>query len=200
MRWRLLLVIPLALIGCAGWPSDPPATVAAVDLPRYLGTWYEVARFPMWAQDRATVVCEDVTATYTLRPDGRVGVENRCLNAVDNDAPRGVTGHAYVVPGTNGARLRVSFFWPFHGDYWVIGLDPEYRWAVVGDPRREYLWVLSRTPALAEADYERAVGRARDEGFAVGRLRRTRQRAAGVAAARPSPAPERVAADAGSAG
>jgi apolipoprotein D and lipocalin family protein len=69
----------------------------------------------------------------------------------------------------------VSFFWPFYGDYWVIGLDPEYRWAVVGDPEREYLWVLSRTPAMAAEDYAKAVGIARAEGFAVERLRPTRQ-------------------------
>lgn len=173
---RLLVALPLALVGCAGWPSNPPRTVESVDLQRYLGTWYEIARLPMWAQDRAGVACEDVTATYTLRPDGNVGVDNRCLNAADNDAPRGVQGYAYVVEGTRGARLRVCFFWPFHGDYWVIGLDPDYRWAVVGDPRREYLWILSRTPALPDTLREAALRRVREEGFPVERLRWTRQR------------------------
>ena len=79
----------------------------------------------------------------------------------------------YAVDGSNGARLRVSFSWPFYGDYWVIGLAPDYRWVVVGDPRREYLWVLSRAPAMTEADYAAAVEIAHREGFDVARLRRT---------------------------
>jgi apolipoprotein D and lipocalin family protein len=103
---------------------------------------------------------------------------NRCVNALDGDAPRGVRGSAYAVEGSGNARLRVSFFWPFHADYWVIGLDPDYRWAVVGEPRRRYLWILSRTPAMAPEDYARAVAVAREAGYDLSRLRMTRQRAA----------------------
>ena len=173
---RLLMAMPLALIGCAGWPEGGPATVAAVDTGRYLGTWYEIARLPMWAQDREGFVCEAVTATYTARADGRIGVLNRCLNAAKSPPePRQVQGSAYAVEGSGNARLRVSFFWPFHGDYWVIGLDPEYRWAVVGEPRRRWLWILSRTPAMAPADWEAATGIARGEGYDLAPLRLTQQ-------------------------
>ena len=97
-------------------------------------------------------------ATYTARPDGRIGVLNRCLNALDGDKPREATGQAYAVEGSNNARLRVSFFWPFFGDYWVIGLDPDYRWAVVGEPGRRWLWVLSRTPKPAAGGVRRGAG------------------------------------------
>jgi apolipoprotein D and lipocalin family protein len=174
-----LTAIPLALIGCAGWPKgDVPRTVEAVDTSRYLGTWYEIARLPMWAQDRPGFLCEEVTATYSARPDGRIGVWNRCVDAANGDRPRQVRGSAYAVEGTNNTKLRVSFFWPFHGDYWVIGLDPDYRWAVVGEPRRRWLWILSRTPAMEPADWEKAVGIARSQGFAVENLRLTRQAAA----------------------
>lgn len=170
---RLLFATALLLAACAGTPPpDAPRTVAAVELPRYLGTWYEIARLPNSFQDGRGRECEAVTATYTARPDGRIGVLNRCD---DRGVQRNAEGHAYAVEGSGNARLRVSFFWPFYGDYWVIGLDPEYRWAVVGDPEREYLWVLSRTPAMAAEDYARAVGIARAEGFAVERLRPTRQ-------------------------
>ena len=169
----VLLALGLLPAGCAGTPpADAPRTVAAVDLPRYLGTWYEIARLPNRFQDGGGRACEQVTATYTARPDGRIGVLNRCDDA---GRPRVAAGQAYVVEGSGGARLRVSFFWPFYGDYWVVGLDPDYRWAVVGDPDRKYLWILSRRPAMPPADYAAAVGIARAQGFAVEALRPTRQ-------------------------
>ena len=150
-------------------------TVPAVDLSRYLGTWYEIARFPNTFQDGRGRNCVATTATYALRPDGQVAVTNRCLDANAGNAEAIATGSAYAVAGGNNARLRVTFFWPFYGDYWVIGLDPEYRWAVVGAPRRDYLWILSRAPVMAEADYAAAVAIARREGFAVDKLQRTVQ-------------------------
>lgn len=174
----LALLAPLLLLGtaCAGTPREPPpATVAAVDLGRYVGTWYEIARLPAPFQDGPGIRCTDVTATYTPRPGGRVGVLNRCRNAAAGGAEEAAKGSAYVVEGSNGARLRVSFFWPFYGDYWVIGLDPGYRWAVVGEPRRRYLWILSRTPSMRAGDYAEAVGIARAQGFPIERLQPTPQ-------------------------
>lgn len=173
----MLLTMLLPVLACApgqGGP-DAPRTVAAVDLDRYLGTWHEIARLPMWAQDNARVQCEAVTATYTPRPGGRIGVENRCLNALAGDAPRGATGQAYAVEGSGNAKLRVSFFWPFYGNYWVLGLDPGYRWAVVGEPSRRWLWILSRTPGMAPADLEAAKAIAREAGYDLAPLRMTRQ-------------------------
>lgn len=170
-----LFALPFALLaGCAAVPEGAPRTVGQVDLARYAGQWFEVARFPTSFQDSATRRCEAVTATYTLRPDGKVGVVNRCANALDGGAEIVAQGTAYSASSGND-RLRVSFFWPFYGDYWVVGLDPAYRWAVVGAPGRDYLWILSRTPALSPADYDAAVAIARREGFAVDQLRRTAQ-------------------------
>jgi apolipoprotein D and lipocalin family protein len=166
---RALLLLAL-LAGCAAPVANAPQTVAAMKLPRYLGTWHEVARFPNRFQDGGGKQCAQVTATYTAREDGQIGVENRCM---DRGEERVVRGRAYAVEGSNNARLRVSFFWPFYGDYWVIGLDPDYRWAVVGAPGRDYLWVLSRTPGMATADYAQAVELARAQGFDVGKLQRT---------------------------
>jgi apolipoprotein D and lipocalin family protein len=169
---RAALLALLLLAGCAVPQPGPetPRTVPAVDLGRYLGTWYEVARFPNRFQDEGGRTCTDVTATYTPRGEGAISVLNRCR---DGGAEREVHGRAYVVEGSNGARLRVSFFWPFYGDYWVIGLDPEYRWAVVGAPQRDYLWILSRTPRLPPAELAQAQAIAAAQGFDLSRLKRT---------------------------
>jgi apolipoprotein D and lipocalin family protein len=177
---RALLALTLLTAACATEPGPgTPRTVGTVDLARYAGTWFEVARFPTSFQDSARVRCEQVTATYTPRADGAITVVNRCNNALDGGAERVAEGVARsAAPGND--RLRVSFFWPFYGDYWVIGLDPDYRWAVVGAPGRDYLWILSRTAQMAPADFDAAVAIARREGFDTTRLRRTQQAPGGA--------------------
>jgi apolipoprotein D and lipocalin family protein len=169
----LLLAALLGLAACSATPPGPetPRTVERVDLSRYLGLWHEVARLPQRFQDSSSLRCEEVTAEYAPLAEGRISVRNSCVNALDPARPRRVaTGQAYVVEGSNNARLRVSFFWPFYGDYWVFGLDPEYRWALVGSPSRRSLWLLSRTPTLPPAEMERALAIARAEGFDLGPL------------------------------
>ncbi len=170
---RLVLLL-LTLAGCAGGGESTVRTVPAVDLNRYAGTWYEVARYPNRFEDGRGLDCTNVTADYALRPDGQVSVINRCRNAADG-AQRDARGTAYAVAGAGGAKLRVSFFWPFYGDYWVLGLAPDYSWAVVGDPGRDYLWVLSRSAVLPAEAFEAALASARAQGFDVARLKWTRQ-------------------------
>jgi len=175
-RAALAEVLALPLAGCLGGSGEPPPeTVAAVDLARYAGSWFEISRFPNSFQDSRSRVCEETIASYTPLPDGTVGVRNRCLDVVHGGQEEVATASAYAVEGSGNSRLRVTFFWPFYGDYWVIGLDPDYRWAVVGTPGRDYLWILSRTPALSAGDYAESVGIARAQGFDVNRLRSTRQ-------------------------
>ncbi|WP_207539362.1 lipocalin family protein [Sabulicella rubraurantiaca] len=169
----LSLLSLLALAACAVPQPDAstPRTVAGVDLQRYAGTWHEAARFPQSFQDSARLRCEETTATYTPRLDGKLDVLNSCANALVEGRPRReVRGTAYAVEGSNNARLRVSFFGPFYGDYWVIGLDPDYRWAVVGTPDRNSLWFLSRQARMAPADFAAAEAVARREGFDLSRL------------------------------
>lgn len=175
MRRSLLALALLGLAACVPQPSpETPKTVGQVDLGRYVGSWYEIARFPNWFQDSSRIRCENTTATYAARPDGKISVVNRCRNALANGREDVAEGTAYSAsPGND--RLRVTFFWPFYGDYWVIGLDPDYRWAVVGAPGRDYLWILSRTPQMTPADYEAAVAIARREGFDTAKLQRTPQ-------------------------
>lgn len=175
MRKLIVLAVLLVAACAAPDPRPPVQTVAAVDLARYAGTWFEIARYPTSFQDSATRRCEAVTATYAPRPDGTLSVVNRCRNALAGGEPIEATGSAYAVAGSGNARLRVTFFWPFYGDYWVIGLDPDYRWAVVGAPDREYLWILSRTPVMQAGDYAEARARAAAQGFDLARLRLTAQ-------------------------
>lgn len=167
-----LLGASLLLVhGCAGRSSSPPqTTVPHVDVGRYLGTWYEIASFPMVFQRG----CVATNATYTPRPDGKIGVRNRCRDESFEGEERGIDGIAWPLDASN-AKLAVQFYWPFSADYWVIGLDPDYRWAIVGHPSREYLWILSRTPEMDPGLYARLVERAREQGYDVARLVKTPQ-------------------------
>jgi apolipoprotein D and lipocalin family protein len=157
---RILLsaLAALALTACKA-PHAPLPTVPAVDLDRYYGTWHEIARLP----NRFQAMCaSDIRATY--RADGEnVAVLNECRTA--DGRLEQADGIAKVVEGSEGARLRVSFFHPFYGDYWVLALDPAYRWVLVGEPRRKYAWVLARDPALDEATLDALLKRAAELGF-----------------------------------
>jgi apolipoprotein D and lipocalin family protein len=170
----------------AAWPVGAGAqlrllTVPAVDLQRYAGTWYEVARLPNRFQDQCI---GDVTATYGLRDDGDIAVTNRCRTAEGegDDAWDVAEGQARPVDETN-ARLKVSFLpqwirWlPFGwADYWVLELDPDYRHVLVGEPSRRYLWVLARAPGMPTEQLQDILGRAQEMGFAVGDVIVTRHR------------------------
>ena len=158
-------------------PGPPPATVAKVDLDRYLGSWFEVARLPNPEEDGFGRRSVDVVATYARRADGSIDVFNVAHDAASAGRRRSVRGRARPVDST-GAKLVVTFFGLFNGDYWVLGLDPEYRWALVGTPRRRRLWLLARTPRLEPAEYDRALAIAATAGYDPARIRPTPQSAA----------------------
>jgi apolipoprotein D and lipocalin family protein len=149
MKQILVALSGLALLSaCTSMPvqraqTPPLTTVAAVDLDRYGGLWHEQARFPNSFEKG----CVAATATYSRREDGLVGVRNVCTKA--DGAEESVDGRARIVDPATNARLKVSFFGPFFvGDYWVIDLAPDYSWAIVGEPRGKYLWVLTRAPRI----------------------------------------------------
>lgn len=157
MIFRSLAVA--ALVSACSTPHAPLPTVAAVDLERYAGTWYEIARLPNRFQSKCV---SDTSATYRMEGD-TVSVVNRCRTAAgDFDEAR---GQAHTVEGSGNAKLRVSFFWPFYGDYQVLALDPGYRWVLVGEPARRYAWILARDPALDAATRDRLLERAAALGF-----------------------------------
>jgi len=177
MKYLTCLIILFGIAGLAkaSPAADKPlATVPSVDLQKYLGKWYEISSFPQSFQKG----CHCTTAEYSIEK-GYVRVINTCRK----DSPGGkvsrAKGKAFVVEGSNNAKLRVQFFWPFRGDYWIIDLAADYSYAVVGDPSRKYLWILSRTPQMDEGLYQEIVLRCVEKGFDVNKLVKTDQTCAG---------------------
>lgn len=135
------LAIALLLTACSK-PQAPLTTVAQVDINRYLGTWYEIARYEHFFEKG----CSDVSATYSLKENGNINVLNSCMK---EDGISEANGEAYAVDTTN-SKLKVTFFWPFYGDYWIVTLDENYQYVVIAEPSRKYFWILSRTKVLDE--------------------------------------------------
>ena len=151
--------------------EQPLEVVELVDLERYLGRWYEIASYPMFFQKG----CTATTADYSLREDGLIEVINSCRKNTLDGKLKEAKGRAKVVDAETNATLKVSFFGPFWGDYWIIDLDPDYQWAVVGGPKRKYLWILSRTPQMDQAVYDEIVARLPAKGYDPNGLNRTLQ-------------------------
>ncbi len=171
--WAVLASVA-ALAGCSASSTEslrlpPLQTVAHVDLARYVGTWYEIASFPQSFQRG----CVATTATYTIRADGDIDVLNRCRKDALDGKEKSALGRARVVDGATNAKLEVSFFRPFWGDYWIVDLGADYDYAVVGHPGRDYLWILSRVPTMPEATYEGILARLKAQGYDTSRLKRT---------------------------
>ena len=168
----VLTVGIVALLGGCRSVHPTLEVVEEVELERYLGKWYEIASFPQWFQRG----CVASMATYTRRDDGRIGVLNECRDESFDGELRRAEGVAWVADeGGSRARLKVQFFWPFHGDYWIIELDPEYRYAAVGHPSRDYLWILARTPTLDPLLYREITARLETQGYDLTRLSMTPQ-------------------------
>ncbi len=165
-----------ALVVALSAARDTPIAVrpvAEVDLKRYAGRWYEVARFPNWFQRKCVA---ETTADYTLRPDGRIRVVNACRTA--DGAMTTAEGEARVAGQSSTLKVRFAprflAFLPFvWGDYWILDLTPDYGAALVGSPDRRFLWILARTPRLDEATYARMVAAAAAQGFDATRLVRS---------------------------
>lgn len=169
----------LAILSAAGALAERPLKVVPnVDLGRYAGKWYEISRLPNRFQNRCA---SEVTADYTLQPAGRISVLNRCKRADGGQIQ--AEGVARVVgKGQPNSILKVRFAPAFlsfipqvWGDYQIIALAPDYTHALVGDPSRKYLWILSRLPRMDDAAYDRLVEEARAQGFETGKLVKTRQ-------------------------
>lgn len=150
--------------------NQPLETVEYVDLEKYQGIWYDVASFPQRFQKG----CYCTSATYTQK-DKYIEVYNRCAKDSADGKISSVKGKAFVRDEESNAKLAVQFFWPFKGKYWVIGLDEDYRYAVIGEPSRRYLWILSRTRQLPEELYNEALAIAASKGFDISKLEKVTQ-------------------------
>ena len=179
-------LISLGLVGAACFVhinaysqsiATPVKTIAALDVPRYMGTWYEIAKFPNWFQKKCIA---NTKAVYTIKPDGNVQVLNSCKTASGETAL--AEGVAKQVGAKDSPKLEVRFapewlsFLPLvWGDYWVIDLDIQYQVAAVSDSKREYLWILSRSPQLDMKTYEDLLLRLQQQQFDVHQLEKTAQ-------------------------
>ena len=153
------------------------ATISSLDVPRYMGTWYEIAKYPNRFQKQCVA---DVSAEYRLQTNGSVQVTNRCRT--ENSTMDDAVGEAGQVGPATSPKLQVRFapVWlswlpMVWGNYWVIDLDAEYQLVAVSEPNREYLWVLARTPTVTTEVYDALLGRLKAQGFDLGRLERTKQ-------------------------
>jgi apolipoprotein D and lipocalin family protein len=172
---RAMIISGLALLfACAAnrqpLANDPPTVVKDVNLEKYMGKWYEIARYP----NRFQKDCLASTAVYSIREDGRIRVLNACRKESLEGPLKRAEGKAWVVDETTKAKLKVQFFWPFRGDYWIIDLGGKYEYAVVGHPKRKYLWILSRTPQMEVEVYEAILERIIRNGYDPDRLVRTK--------------------------
>lgn len=176
----VIFAVMLVLSGCASQPDyraddTPPATVASVDLDRYVGKWYEIARYPNSFERN----CQGVTAEYSLRSDGAIGVLNTCHKGTPDGKARTAEGRARIVEGANNSKLRVKFApsWvPFaEGDYWILHLETDYSAALVGAPSGKYLWILGREKTLAPDMLAKIKARAGALGYDASKLEMVEQ-------------------------
>lgn len=168
---KTFLAVLMGMLGFAGCTTSyaPLATVEQVDIERYSGKWYEVARYENYFEKG----CSNATANYVIRKDGKIKVTNQCI--LEDGETIEAVGVAYATDTTN-SKLKVSFFRPFYGDYWILMLDDDYKYAVVGDPSREYLWILSRTPVLEKNTRDRILSALPALGYGSEKLYWTIQR------------------------
>lgn len=166
MKRQLAFAAALLLSACAHRLPLDSQPMPQVDLSRYMGRWHEIARYTQFFERG----CRDVTADYALRPDGKVDVANTCRKG---EPPKVKTARAVGWSADpSNSRLKVRFSWPFAGDYWIIGLDPQYRWAMVGSPRKDCFWLLAREPKLDAAIENQLFEQARRLGYDPARFER----------------------------
>jgi apolipoprotein D and lipocalin family protein len=180
MSWKKLSVYAFSLLlmllmvtACSSSQKIKEMNLAEnVDLDRYVGTWYEIARFPH-SFEKGLV---GVTATYTLKVKGMIEVVNQGYkDSLDGELSRAV-GKAKVAKSGNPAHLRVSFFWIFYADYLILELDADYQYVLIGSSSDKYLWILAREPQLDEETYTMLVAKARERGYDVSKLQRVPQK------------------------
>ena len=163
--------MPMAGCACTKKKMPPLETVPFVDMGRYSGLWYEIARYPNAFQKD----CVGSRATYSLRDDGKMSVLNECYDRSFDGRLRSAKGTAWIIDKTN-AKLKVSFFWPFSGDYWIIDLGSDYEYAVIGHPKRTYLWILSRTKTMEEKVYDEILSHLKEKQYDTAKLIMTPQK------------------------
>lgn len=158
------LLVTLILLSGQDGSRKKPEVVDSINLAEYAGKWFEIARLP----NRFERKLKCTTATYTLRRDGKVTVLNEGYYIADPSRKSSARGIAWVPDQKEPAKLKVQFFWPFTGDYWIMELDKNYRYALIGEPSFKYLWILAREKTMDESLYKRLLQKAIENGYDVG--------------------------------
>jgi len=167
MRLSIFFLLPFLFLGCSN--SYPPLpTVKKVELDSYLGSWYEIARYEHFFEKG----CVDAKATYSLRENGDIDVLNECIKNGEHSQANGV---AYAVDANN-AKLKVSFFRPFYGNYWILMLGDSYEYALIGEPSREYLWILARENTISQELKNKILNKLPELGYTQDKLIWTEQK------------------------
>ncbi len=170
MKKALVLIFSLIMISPV-FSQKPVSVVSSVDLNRYKGLWYEIARLPNFFERKLKCT----SATYTLRDDGRITVLNQGNYISNSEKTSSIKGVAWVPDKNSTAKLKVQFFWPFSGDYWIMYLDNDYRYVLVGDPAHKYLWILAREKTMDDDTYNMLLQKAVENGYNVGPIIRVEQ-------------------------
>jgi len=168
---KSILILFTAMIFNSVIPQKTPSVVSTVDLNRYMGMWYEIARLPNYFERKLKCT----SANYTLRDDGRITVLNKGYYLTDPQKSTSARGVAWIPDRNSPAKLKVQFFWPFSGDYWIMELDKEYRYVLVGDPSHKYLWILAREKEMDEQTYNMLLSKAVENGYDVKSIIRIEQ-------------------------
>jgi apolipoprotein D and lipocalin family protein len=160
---KTLSIFIMILMFSSAYSQETPSVVSSVDLKRYQGKWYEIARLPNYFERKLKCA----TAEYNLREDGKITVVNKGHYISNTTKTSSVKGVAWVPDKNSPAKLKVQFFWPFSGDYWIMDLDKDYQYVLVGDPDLKYLWILSRQKTLDEKIYLMLLQKAVDNGYDI---------------------------------
>lgn len=173
-RINFLLFIGFILFSSCAMTKDETidtSTVKQLDLNRYLGTWYEIARFPNSFEKNLV----GVTATYSLRADGKIKVLNQGHKFTLDGKLSKAVGKAKIPDPNEPGKLKVSFFWFFYADYFVLELDKNYQYALIGSSSPKYFWILSRTPQVDEPTYQMLLEKARKRAYNLDKLEKVQQ-------------------------
>jgi apolipoprotein D and lipocalin family protein len=160
---KTLSILFTVMIFTSSNSQNKPYVVPSVDLKRYSGTWYEIARLPNPFEQKLKCI----TATYTLRDDGKIAVLNKGRYISDPGRESSANGVAWITDKNFPAKLKVRFFWPFSGNYWIMDLEKDYMYVLVGDPSFKYLWILCRDKKMEETTYKTLLQKAIDNGYDV---------------------------------
>ncbi|MDP4200330.1 MAG: lipocalin family protein [Bacteroidota bacterium] len=163
-------VCAFGLLGCAASKTDLPV-VKSIDLQKYLGTWHEIMRLPNSFESGLTCV----SATYSLKENGDIKVVNSGHKIDEPATIKTATGTAWIPNRDEPTKLKVRFFWPFYGNYWILALDDDYKYVMIGEPKRQYLWILARDKSLPARTIDALRAQAKAQGFDVAKLEQIAQ-------------------------